>query len=472
MRRTRIVCTFGPSSLDRETLLSLRNAGLSVVRLNGSHSNLEWHRAAIREIHEVLPDVPILLDIPGRKIRTIQLAHEPVFSEGDILVLTTDLRHDGTEKVPVNYPNLHFDLFPGNTVMADDGTLRFNVLKVDGQDIHCRAESTGQLKSRKGINVPYVTLNTPIVTDRDKQMIDFACENNVDFIGLSFVESADHVLAFRELINERGPRIVAKVENQGGMNKVYEIAEVADAIMIDRGDLSVETGLYDVVIKQKEIIKAARLHGRPVIVATEMLHTMINNPIPTKAEVADITNAVLDGCAATMLSGETAVGSFPLLAVSTMSQVIDAAEIHLQAEFQRSNVSAVPNVTEIISSVIPTLCRSIPITKVVTITRSSYAPRMIATQGLSQPILAVTDDAAAARSFNLIAGTMGVFCDIPFSEISADQVAHVLKMLWAKGLIGISDILLVAGISYPNIGDGMNTLQILNAGDFSKTLWT
>jgi len=470
MRRTRIVCTIGPCSLNRATLLSLHKAGLSVARLNGSHANLEWHRDAIRQIHEVLPEVPILLDIPGRKIRTTQLAHEPEFSAGDILVLTTDMSHDSKEKVPVNYLNLHADLSPGDTVMADDGTLRFTVVKVHGQDIHCRAESTGQLKSRKGINVPFVNLNTPQVTARDNEMIDFACENKVDFIGLSFVESAEHILAISELINGRGPRIVAKVENQGGMDRVHEIAEAADAIMIDRGDLSVETSLHDVTISQKTIINAARQHGRPVIVATEMLHTMIDNPFPTKAEVADITNAVLDGCSATMLSGETAVGLFPLEAVNTMSQVIDAAEMYSQAEFKKSDISIESSVPEMISSVVPTLCRSLPITKVVAITRSGYAARMIATHGLCQPIIAVSDDAAAARSFNLIAGTKGVFSDIPFSRVSADHIVHVLQILWGKALIGNGDLLLVTGISYPTLGSRMNTLQIFNAGALAKAL--
>ena len=223
MRLTRIVCTIGPSSLNKSLLLALYEAGLSIARLNGSHANLGWHRDAIRLIQETLPDVPILLDIPGRKIRTTQLLCEPEFSVGDILILTTDLRHDGTKKVPVNYSNLHSDLSVGNTVMADDGTLRFTVVAIDGPDIHCRAETAGQLKSRKGINAPLVSLNTPQVTARDKEMIDFAIDNGVDFIGLSFVESAAHIFAFRELIGGRGPRIVAKVENQGGINNVHEI---------------------------------------------------------------------------------------------------------------------------------------------------------------------------------------------------------------------------------------------------------
>lgn len=470
MRRTRIVCTIGPNSLNEATLRQLSEAGMSVARLNGSHANIDWHRDAIRQIHGVLPEVPILLDIPGRKIRTTQLAHEPEFAAGDIVVLTTDTSHDGSKKVPVNYADLHADLSSGDTVMADDGTLRFTVVKIEGADIYCRAESTGQLKSRKGINVPFVSLNTPQVTERDRQMIDFACDNKVDFIGLSFVESAAHILAFRGLINGRGPRIVAKVENQGGMNNVHEISEATDAIMIDRGDLSVETSLHDVAIKQKQIIEAASLHGKPVIVATEMLHTMIQNPFPTKAEVTDIANAVLDGCSATMLSGETAIGEFPLQAVTTMRQVIEAAEEHLQSQILTLRGARTASVPEAISAAIPTLCRSLPVTKIVALTRSGYAARMIATHRLSQPIIAVSDDAAAARSFNLIAGTTGIHSEIPFSRISADHIIHVLRMLWMKDSILDSDVVLVTGISYPTPGSRMNTIQIFNVGELAKTL--
>ena len=470
MRHTRIVCTIGPNSLQDSTLFSLYDAGLSVARLNGSHANLEWHRNAIKKIHDLLPEVPILLDIPGRKIRTTQLLHEPNLLVGETLVLTTDLSHDGTKKVPVNYDNLHADLSVGDSIMADDGTLRFTVTEIVGCDIYCRVETSGQLKSRKGINVPFVSLNTPQVTLRDKQMIAFACDNKVDFIGLSFVESANHVIAFRKLIHGRGPRIVAKIENQGGIDRVHEIVEAADAIMIDRGDLSVETSLYDIAIKQKRIIEAARRHGRPVIVATEMLHTMIWNPFPTKAEVSDITNAVLDGCAATMLSGETAIGSFALEAVKTMGSVIDATEDHFQSEVERTHVSSGTNIPEVMSSVIPTICRSLPISKIVALTRSGFAARMIAAHRLRQPILAVSDDAAVARSFNLIAGTRGVVSDVPFSRISSDHIMHALKMLWNRGLIVGADLVLVTGISYPTPGSRMNTIQIYNIGDLVTTL--
>jgi pyruvate kinase len=225
-----------------------------------------------------------------------------------------------------------------------------------------------------------------------------------------------------------------------------------------------------VAIKQKQLIEAARRHGKPVIVATEMLHTMIQNPFPTKAEVADISNAVLDGCSATMLSGETAIGPFALEAVGTMREVIEAAENHWQSVMDKAQPQTSSSVPESISSVIPILCRSLPITKIVAITRSGYAARMIATHRLQQPILAVSDDAAAARSFNLIAGTTGVFSDTPFSRISTDHIAHVLRMLWLRGLILDSDTVLVTGISYPTPGSRMNTIQIFNIGELSKEL--
>ena len=470
MSRTRIVCTIGPRSLPEPMLRGLRDAGMGIARLNGSHADLDWHRNAIREIRRVAPDVPILLDIPGRKIRTLQLAHEPSFEAGEEIVLTTGTADAGGTKVPVNYPDLHADLRAGNTILADDGTLRFTVVRVEGRDIVCRAETAGTLRSRKGINVPFVTLNTPQVTDRDRQMIAFASEHGIDFIGLSFVESATHIEAFRKLIGGNTPRIVAKVENQGGMDNVVEITASADAVMIDRGDLSVETSLHDVALRQKRIIAAARAHGRPVIVATEMLHTMIQNSFPTKAEVSDITNAVLDGCAATMLSGETAIGAYPVESVRLMRAVTDAAEIHAQGEFDQDAVALGNSIPEVIGRVIPMMCRALPITKIVAITRSGFAARMIAVRRPRQPILAVSDDAAAARSFNLIAGTTGVHSDFPFPASSIDHIGRVLEMLWRRGLLVESDLVLTTGVVYPRPGSRMNAVQINHVLDLVASL--
>ena len=468
MKRTKIVCTIGPRTETEEAIRSLVDAGMDVARLNGSHNSLEWHAQVIARIRHVAPQVPILLDIPGRKIRTIQLAHEPAFNIGEIVVFTTDTSHDGRLKVPVNYAGLQADLRANDIVFADDGTLRFVVTKIDGQDIHCRAETAGQLKSCKGINVPFVKLRTAMVTERDHQMMTFAQKNGVDFIGISFVESAEHVDAIRQLARGSHPRIVSKIENQGGLDNMEEIIAATDAVMIDRGDLSVETNLENLPLFQKRIIAAARRAAKPVIVATEMLHGMIKSPVPTKAEVSDISNAVLDGCSATMLSGETAVGDFPVEAVKMMSQIAKTAADYLHGETAGSGTAvAIP---QAVGDAIALLCRSIPITKIVAVTRSGYAAREIASRKPSQPILAVSDDAYAARSFNLLSGVEGVHVDVPFSRTSTDHIMTCLETLWRNGRLDDADMVLVTAVGYPRSGARMNLLQTHVVRDLVETL--
>jgi pyruvate kinase len=471
MNRTKIVATIGPATSTPDSLRQLADAGMSVARLNGSHADLDWHAATIRTIRETLPDTPILLDIPGRKIRTTLLEFEPSFVTGETIILTTETDHDGREKVPVNYPHLHEDLSVGDTVLANDGTLRFTVVAVAGRDITCRAEVDGTLKSRKGINVPNVNLKTELVTERDHLMMAFARDNGVDFVGVSFVESADHVEAIRALANGSWPRIVAKIENRGGLDHMEEVIAATDAVMIDRGDLSVETGLETLGVFQKQILAAAREHAKPVIIATEMLHSMIDNPFPTKAEVSDISNAVLDGSAATMLSGETAVGAHPVEAVSVMQRVASAAETHQQNQLdpQRDATSgkAVP---QVMSDAIAMVCRSLPITKIIAITISGFAARSIAARNPRQPILAVSNDAMAARSFNLFPGTTGVHVDIPFTRTSTDHIPACLGALWGSGLIVEDDFLLVTAVAYPDSGNRMNMIETHSAADLIRAL--
>jgi pyruvate kinase len=468
MKRTKIICTIGPRTETPEAIRELIDAGMDVARLNGSHSTLDWHEATIQRIRKVAPSIPILLDIPGRKIRTSGLAHEPSFATGDIIILTTDLTHDGREKVPVNYAKLHEDLSVGNVVLADDGTLRFVVEAIEGFDIHCRAETAGRLKSRKGINVPFVKLQTALVTDRDRQMMEFVRQNGVDFVGISFVESALHVQAIRDLAGGASPRIVSKIENQGGLDHMEEIIAVSDAVMIDRGDLSVETNLESLSLFQKRIIAAAERAAKPVIVATEMLHTMIANPVPTKAEVSDISNAVLDGCAATMLSGETAIGDFPFHAVRTMRGIAAAAAgFSHAAKSDGKPAEAVPHA---VAEAIALMCRSLPITKIVAMTRSGYAARTLAARRPAQPILAVSDDAAGARSFNLLAGVEGIHLDIPFSRTSTDHIVLCLEALWRMGKLVDDDMVLVTGVGYPRSGNRMNLLQTHIVGHLADTL--
>lgn len=471
MSQRKIICTIGPVSASPDELRALKEAGMSVARLNGSHADLEWHANAIAMIRETLPDIPILLDIPGRKVRTTGLATEPAFHAGDTIVLTTDLSHDGSVKVPVNYADLHRDLDVGHIILADDGTLRFTVTAIEGQDIVCRAEVDGQLKSRKGINVPHVALRTKVMTERDHAMIDFAKKHAVDYIGISFVESGEHVEAIRNAIGGRSPRIVSKVENRGGLANVAAIAEASDALMIDRGDLSVETSLEDVTLNQKRIIDVAKRSGKPVIVATEMLHTMIENQYPTKAEVSDITNAVLDGCAATMLSGETAIGKFHIDAVRLMRQVSDTAAAYKQG--QLSTDASKRDVSQVIEDAIAMICRELPVDKIIAVTLSGYAAEKIASREPRQPILAVSNDAQTARAANLLPGTEGVYVDVPFHRTSTDHLVSCLEALWRMDKITEDELVLVTAVGYPRSGNRMNLIQTHVVGDIVHTLgWT
>jgi pyruvate kinase len=328
--RTRIIATIGPATSSLEMLTSLARAGMDTVRLNASHNVPAWHRDAITLVRQVLPTTPVLLDVPGRKIRTAHLAHEPEFAVGDPLTLTTEEGHDGRLKVTVGSRRLHLDVSPGDTLLADDGRLRFTVVDVVGRDLRCRAEAAGRLRSRKGINVPGVELGGELVGERDRDMLAFARENGVDLVGISFVESARHVGLVREELAGSGIGIVAKIETPRAVRNLEEIIDASDAVMIDRGDLSAETDLEHIGVLQKEILSRAAEFEKPVIVATELLDTMTERPYPTKAEITDITNAVLDGAAAVMLSGETAIGAHPVESVTVMRRIASAAEQYLR----------------------------------------------------------------------------------------------------------------------------------------------
>ena len=469
MSRTKIIATIGPATNNSRSLRELAEAGMAVARLNGSHGDPEWHSNAIGKIRETLPDIPVLLDIPGRKIRTATLTHEPSFALGETLTLTTDPSHNYEHKVLVGSLTLHEEVTEGSTILADDGTLRFTVLSVEGRDIHCRAEVAGTLRSRKGVNVPSVSLGGELITNSDREIIGFARDHSVDFIGVSFVQSADHVQAIREVVGKESPRIVSKVESQEGLDHLEEIVEASDVIMVDRGDLSVETNLENIALMQKHIISVAQTHAKPVIVATEMLHSMIDKPFPTKAEVSDISNAVLDGAAATMLSGETAIGAYPVEAVSIMRRVAAAADNLLQDKLD-GPTSGSADVPQAMAEAIAQVCRSLPVTKIVAVTISGFAARTISARQPRQPIIAVSNDAKAARAFNLLPGTTGFHVDIPFSKISTDHISACLEELWRAQIIEDEDLVLVTSVAYPRSGNRMNMLQTHRVADLKSSL--
>lgn len=456
-----IIATIGPVSINEDTLIALKGAGMTVARLNGSHGSLDWHREAIKLIREVVPDIPILLDIPGRKIRTNQLAHEPSFDAGDVIILTTDSNHDGTEKVPVNFDALHEQLKPGARLFADDGTLSFTVERIDGRDIYVRAFGAGVLRSRKGINVPDVMLGRELVTANDRKMLAFAQKNEVDYLGISFVESAEHVAAVRSLIGGRAPRIVAKIENQGGMDNLDSIVGAADVIMIDRGDLSVETDIDHVSVFQKRIIASANALGKPVIVATELLHSMIENAYPTKAEIGDITNAVIDGASLLMLSGETAVGRHPVNAVSRLSSIAAVAINYMNGSVRRVSHNE-------IARAVNALTETLPVDKIVVLSRSGYAAGLVASAHVKQDVIAVHDDPWVTRTLNLLPGVAGVHLPL-LDWQKPESVIDRLRCHGSLNLLRPEDIVLIVSANQGDDRQYFNSFQTVRVGHFSQS---
>lgn len=458
MTVSRVIATIVPVSNNSATLNSLRSAGMSVARLNGSHNTPQWHEETVKLLRETVPDVPILLDIPGRKIRTLQLAHEPSFLRHDTIILTTDITHDGSEKVPVGYARLHEKLSVGDKVYADDGTLSFDVTRIEGQDIYLRANMDGTLRSRKGINVPGIDLGQSLVTEKDKAMIEFARSIGVDYVGISFVESRDHIEAIRALINGPTPRIVAKVENSGGIKHLEEVIDAADVIMIDRGDLAVETSIDHVALYQKQILSAAARAGKPTIVATEMLHSMIENPLPTKAEVSDITNAVLDGATAVMLSGETAIGRYPIEAVTRISRIASLAAA------QQSEPAAQPQVVaqNDIRTAIRALASALPLTRLIVLSLTGYSVRIAALSGTGLPIIAIGNNEQITRSWNLLPGVTSIAIEDDFSQIAFDENI-LLPGLLKENLIHEDDYVVFVNSQQEDqtaVGNQLKTLNV------------
>ena len=333
MRRTKIVATLGPVSSTRETIGALLDEGADVFRLNFSHGELDGHEANIRLIREAAAErerqVPIIGDLQGPKIRTGRLpSGRPLdLRPGEPLRLAA-AGEAGAGVVVIDYPRLARDVHPGDRILLADGTIELRMTGVDGADVICEIVAGGELGERKGVNVPGTTLDLPSITEKDERDLQFALSRQLDYIALSFVRRAADLLRARETIESHKGRaqLVAKIEKPQALDDLDAILEATDAVMVARGDLGVELSPWRVPAEQKRIIAEAARRRKPVITATQMLESMMLRPSPTRAEASDVANAVLDGTDAVMLSGETAVGKYPVESVTMMSRIVDSAE--------------------------------------------------------------------------------------------------------------------------------------------------
>lgn len=334
MRKTKIICTIGPASSDEETLRKMVLAGMNAARLNFSHGTHESHLEIMRRVKKVRKDlgrpVAIILDTKGPEYRVGTFrGGKAVLTDGDTFTFTTENITGDNRRVSVSYDKLNEELTAGDTVMVNDGLIELTVERICGPDIVCRVVSGGVVSDRKGMNFPGRVMKHEFLSGQDRDDILFGIENGINFVAASFVSCREDVLSIRRLLDENGGgkvEIIAKIENRAGIDNIKEICEAADGVMVARGDLGVEIPFMQVPAVQKQLTLTARIMGRKVVTATEMLESMIHNPRPTRAEISDVANAVYDGTSAVMLSGETASGEHPAEAVKTMADICEYTE--------------------------------------------------------------------------------------------------------------------------------------------------
>jgi pyruvate kinase len=473
MRKTKIVGTIGPASESVEILKQLFEEGLNVARLNFSHGDHNEHGQRIQNIRQAMKEtgknVAILLDTKGPEIRTGVLKQEPInLVQGETLVITTEQIEGDSSKISVTYQGIIHDVHVGSKILIDDGLIELEVEKVEGKEVITRILNGGQLKSRKGVNVPGVSINLPGITEKDASDICFGLEQDIDFIAASFVRKASDILEIKKILEEKNKadvQIIAKIENQEGVDNIDAILEIADGIMVARGDLGVEVPAEDVPIMQKMMIKKCNESGKPVITATQMLDSMQRNPRPTRAEVGDVANAIFDGTDAVMLSGETAAGKYPLESVTTMAKIAERTEDALQYRewlHHRSNERQ-ETITDAISQAVSNAALDLNASAVLTPTESGYTARMVSKYRPKAPIIAVTPSAKVMRRLSLV---WGVFPVLAITADSTDEMLEISVDAAVKaGMIKHGDLLVItAGVPVREPGT-TNMMKIHVVGD-------
>jgi len=410
MRKTKIICTIGPASANEETLTQMFLAGMNVARLNFSHGTHAEHREKIDLIKKVreklnLP-VPIMLDTKGPEYRIRTFENGPItLQEGDTFTFTVENVPGNRERVSVNYEGLCKDLQVGDKILVNNGLVVFEVKKLTGTEAICTTLVGGSLSDRKSMSFPNKVMSGPYLSEQDKADLLFGIQNDVDFVAASFVSTQEDVLSLRRFLNENGGEkieIIAKIENQSGVDNIEAICESCEGIMIARGDLGVEIPFVQVPSVQKKLISKCRTLGRRVITATEMLESMIQNPRPTRAEISDVANAVYDGSSAVMLSGESAAGKYPVEAVRSMAQICEYTEQHISYKKRfRTNDFQIKNTLDAISHATCTMSIDVGAKAIVVCSVSGITARMVSRFRSPVDIVGMTTDPKTWRKLAL-----------------------------------------------------------------------
>lgn len=462
-RRTKIVCTLGPASSSLDVIRRMIAAGMDVARLNFSHGTHEEHRRRLDNVREAAARegraVPILQDLQGPKIRVGEVRDGGVnVKKGQRLVLSPhDIGLSDARRVHVSYPTLAEDVAVGGRILLDDGLLELEVKAVEGDEVVTEVVVGGPLRSRKGVNLPHLHTSAPSLTEKDLEDLDFGLELGVDFVALSFVRDPADVADLVRRVRAQGRRtgVIAKIEKPEALGRIDDIIAQADGIMVARGDLGIEMPMSKVPAAQKSIIQKCRVAARPVITATQMLESMIENPRPTRAEASDVANAVLDGSDALMLSGETAAGRQPVRVVEVMARIIEQAELYQLTEGPRMDLrperGLASDVTESISYTAVELAEQVQARAICCLTASGTTARTVARHRPNRAVYAFTDDERVVGQLGLVWGTKGF--KIPFQRDTDEGVNTVHRVLNEHGLVEPGDLIVItAGMPLPAKG--------------------
>jgi len=456
MRKTKIVCTIGPATDDENVLRQLMLEGMDVARFNFSHANYEEHKRRFELVVKLREELglPIatLLDTKGPEIRLGKFKdNKPVFiNDGDEFTLTTDMV-EGTDKISsISFKGLPQDVKPGTTILINDGVIELRTTKICCNEIGCRVVHGGTLSNNKGVNVPGIKLSMPYISERDMADLEFGAKMGFDFVAASFCRTSADILYLRnftQCLGWQNVRIIAKIENAEGVKNIDEIIEVADGIMVARGDMGVEIPFEKIPAIQKELIQKGYNAGRQVITATQMLESMINNPRPTRAEITDVANAIYDGTSAIMLSGETAAGKFPVETVKTMALIARTTEqdINYKARFSKREQAENKDITNAISHATVTTAHDLDATAIITVTKTGATARMISKYRPTCPIIGCTTDETILRQLNLSWGVIPVLVE---EKTNTDELFdHAIITAKQKNILKNDDLVVItAGV--------------------------
>lgn len=462
MKKTKIICTIGPTSGNKTIFRRMAKAGMDVIRLNFSHGTHEDHAQKIAMIKEVRDELrlplPILLDTKGPEFRIKTFKDGKIqLNEGDVFTFTTEDVEGDQSKVSVSYTGICEDLEPNDKILLNNGLVVFRVTEVNAPNVYCVVEIGGEISNRKSMFFPDKELHLEFLSEQDKADLLFGIEQDVDFVALSFVSKAQDVLDAKNFLKENGGEhidVIAKIENRAGVNNLLDIMNVSDGIMVARGDLGVEIPYVELPDIQKYIISQCRIHGKRVITATEMLESMIHNPRPTRAEISDVANAVYDGTSAVMLSGETAAGAYPVQSVDAMARIVAQAETHIEY-IQNIDDFEIETTAEALSHSAATLAKDLRASAIVVCTRTGGTARKVSRFRPNINIIGITTDIHAYRQLALSWGVLPAITD---EYTSIDILFYFAKQIALQsGLVKKGDTIVITG-GTPNGKSGNSNL--------------